>query len=152
MQISAETAFSAGNTVAMLAWLALIASPPRARWSGWTWRITGRALPLLFALTYVALLIAPWPPGGGFNSIEQVRALFTSNRALTAGWLHYLAFDLFVGTWIAQRAAALALPHWQVVPMLLLTFMFGPAGLLGFMLLRAARRPRSLRAAAGETA
>jgi hypothetical protein len=64
---------------------------------------------------------------------------------LAAGWVHYLAFDLFVGAWIAERGAALGLPHWQLVPVLLLTFMFGPAGLLAFILLRALRRPASLR-------
>jgi hypothetical protein len=56
---------------------------------------------------------------------------------LAAGWLHYLAFDLFVGAWIAERAGALGIPHLLVLPLLLLTFLFGPAGLLAFALLRA---------------
>ena len=65
--------------------------------------------------------------------------------ALTAGWIHYLAFDLFVGTWIAQRAARLGLPHLATIPLLALTFLFGPAGLLAFFALRAVPRPGSLR-------
>ena len=63
---------------------------------------------------------------------------------LTAGWLHYLAFDLFVGAWIAERAAALGLPHLVVLPLLALTFLFGPAGLLAFAVLSAFRRRRPL--------
>ena len=55
----------------------------------------------------------------------------------------YLAFDLFVGTWIASRAAALGWRHWQVMPVLALTFLFGPAGLLAFMALRLLREPLS---------
>jgi hypothetical protein len=144
MNLSPEIVFSLSNGVALLAWLALAASPPGARWTPTVWRCTGRVLPLVFAVVYVALLLGPWPAGGSFNSIEGVQALFASKRALTAGWLHYLAFDLFIGTWMAQRAAALALPHWQVLPLLALTFMFGPAGLLAFFVLRAVHRPQSL--------
>ena len=56
--------------------------------------------------------------------------------ALTAGWVHYLAFDLFVGGWIATRAAETGMHHALLVPVLLLTFLFGPAGLLLFALLK----------------
>jgi hypothetical protein len=92
------------------------------------------------------------PVDGGFGSVAEVQALFAQPGALVAGWLHYLAFDLFVGAWIAERGAALGLPHWQLVPILLLTFMFGPAGLLAFVLLRALRRPASLTLASGAAA
>ena len=55
-----------------------------------------------------------------------------------------VVFDLFVGTWIARRAGELGLPHLAIVPVLALTFLFGPAGLLAFFVLRAALRPTSL--------
>lgn len=145
MDLNPDPVFRLCSAVALLAWLALAASPSAARWSRPVWRVTGRLLPLGFAVVYVVLLAAPWPPGGGFGSIAEVQALFASPRALTAGWVHYLAFDLFVGSWIAERAAALGLPHWQVLPLLLLTFMFGPLGYLAFVALRAWRRPQSLR-------
>jgi hypothetical protein len=107
-------------------------------------------LPLAYAIAYVALMLtAPTAEGGGFGSIAQVRALFAVDAALTAGWIHYLAFDLFVGTWIAQRAAQLGLPHLAVIPLLALTFLLGPAGLLAFFLLRAVLRPASLRPSYG---
>ena len=45
--------------------------------------------------------------GAGFNSIAQVRALFSVDRALVAGWIHYLAFDLFIGSWEVRDARRL---------------------------------------------
>ncbi len=143
MSLSPDIVFRLANSVALLCWIALLASPPAARWAGWTWRITGRMLPLAFGIVYVAMLAVHWPADGGFGSPAQVRALFDAPGALVAGWLHYLAFDLFVGTWIAARAAALGWPHWQVMPVLVLTFLFGPAGLLAFTALRLLREPLS---------
>jgi hypothetical protein len=140
-----DTVFALANGLALPAWIALAVSPPRARWTRWTWLVTGRLLPLAFALVYVMMLVArPPSDGGGFGSITEVRALFAVDHALTAGWIHYLAFDLFVGTWIARRAGELGLPHAAVVPVLALTFFLGPAGLLAFLLLRAVMRPASL--------
>jgi hypothetical protein len=152
MAVTPDTVFALANGIALPAWIALAVSPPSARWSRWTWRVTGRLLPLAFALVYVWMLAAHWPAQGGFGSLAEVRALFDSPGALTAGWIHYLAFDLFVGTWIAQRAGQLGLPHLAVVPVLALTFLFGPAGLLAFFARRAALRPSSLRAAPGSAA
>ena len=75
---------------------------------------------------------------GGFGSLEAVRRLFDVPGLLVAGWVHYLAFDLFVGAWIAERAGAIGLPHLIVLPLLALTFLFGPAGFLAFVIVRAA--------------
>jgi hypothetical protein len=112
-------------------------------------RISGRLVPLGLSVLYVAMLAAHWRGQGGFGTAAEVRALFDVPGVLVAGWVHYLAFDLFVGAWIAERGAALGLPHWQLLPVLLLTFLFGPAGLLAFVMLRAMRRPASLRWQAG---
>lgn len=140
-----DTAFGWTSSAALLAWIALVLSPSRAGWTPWVWRITGRVLPVVFGVVYVALLALHWRGEGGFNSLADVRAMFAVPGALTAGWVHYLAFDLFVGTWIAERSARLGLGHLWVIPLLLMTFMFGPLGLLAFVLLRALRDPTSLK-------
>ena len=75
-------------------------------------------------------------PNGGFGSVAQVRNLFASDAALVAGWLHYLAFDLFVGTWIVRTGLAERLPRLLLLICLPATFLFGPAGLLIFFGLR----------------
>lgn len=135
---SPDTVFGLGNALALLGWIALALSPARARWAPAAQLLAGRVLPLCFAAVYAVLFLRTGMAGGGYGSLAEVRRLFAVPELLAAGWLHYLAFDLFVGTWIAQRGAALGLPHWALLPLLALTFLFGPAGLLAFALLRSA--------------
>ncbi len=144
MLLTPDTVFRIANTVALLAWLALLASPPAAGWSRPVWRLTGRVIPLAFALLYGVMLAVHWRGEGGFDSPAAVRALFDVPGVLVAGWVHYLAFDLFIGSWIAERGAQLGIGHVWLVPVLVLTFLFGPLGLLAFVGLRALLRPASL--------
>ena len=73
---------------------------------------------------------------GHFRSLAGVMRLFESPRIALAGWVHYLAFDLMVGLFIVTNAAHYNISHWLLIPCLLLTLMFGPAGLLLYLLLR----------------
>ena len=70
--------------------------------------------------------------------MANVQLLFTSPMAALAGWVHYLAFDLFVGCWIARKSDELNISRLIQAPILLATFMFGPFGYLLFMLLKGA--------------
>jgi hypothetical protein len=130
--------FGVANALALACWVALAVSlflpPTRSR----IWGATGMAVPAVFAVAYVVLLPRGFveAPGGGFGSLEAVRALFASDAALTAGWLHYLAFDLFVGTFIARAGTEGRVPRLLLLPCLALTFMVGPAGLLAFLVVR----------------
>ena len=63
-------------------------------------------------------------------------ALFDSPGGATIGWIHYLAFDLFVGIWIARNADAQQISRWLQIPILFITLMAGPFGLLLYLLLR----------------
>jgi hypothetical protein len=56
--------------------------------------------------------------------------------------VHYLAFDLFIGAWEVRDSQRMKIPHLLVVPCLLLTFVFGPVGLLMYLTLRGIRRRR----------
>lgn len=107
-------------------------------WKSWVSSIvTAVLLPFLFAVIYSALLFTHWGgSSGNFNSLPGVAALFSNSWLLLAGWVHYLAFDLFVGSWEARDAAAHRIPHLAIVPCLLLTFLFGPAGWLLYLILR----------------
>ncbi len=130
--------FAIANLLAMIAWLALLATLPFPTIRTRTNRLATIAVPVLLALAYAGLLIGggPAPGEGGFGSITEVRALFADDSMLTAGWIHYLAFDLFVGGWVARDAADRALPWWLLPPCLILCFLFGPTGLLAYMLVR----------------
>ncbi len=129
-----ETIFSAANSVAMAGWLALLAAP-RTRLV--TWHISGLAIPAALSALYL-LLLAVHAPGaeGGFSSLAGVAALFRTEGVLLAGWVHYLAFDLFIGAWICRRAAAEGISPWIARLCLPPTFLAGPVGLLLFLGLR----------------
>ena len=127
--------FQMTGPFALLGWLALVLSPLAPRLAD---RLAGLAIPALFAVLYTALILAHWADvPGGFDSLANVMALFTDPPVALAGWVHYLAFDLFVGAWITRTARAEGIPHLLILPCLALTFLFGPAGFLAFLILRA---------------
>ena len=131
--MTAAQIFSVANTAVLPGWLLLICAP---RWR-YTQTIAGCVLPLALSVTYVAVLALHWgKSSGGFNSLAAVSQLFANPWLLLGGWIHYLAFDLFIGAWELRDGQTRGLSHWLLIPCLLLTFLFGPAGLLLFHLLR----------------
>jgi hypothetical protein len=130
--------FGAAGPLAILGWLALLLSliAPAVRRPAQT--AARLLIPAVLGVGYVVLLAQGWggAPGAGFGSIEQVRALFSVDAALAAGWLHYLAFDLFVGSWIVEDGLARGINRFALIPCLALTFLFGPAGFLLYLGLR----------------
>ena len=129
-----EQAFSIVNLIATAAWVALVILPGR-RWV--TDIVTSTAVPLLFAIVYVGIVAATvGHTPGGFSTLAGVAALFSNPWVLLAGWIHYLAFDLLIGTWETRDAREHGVPHLQLVPCLILTFLFGPAGWLLYRIVR----------------
>ena len=135
--------FGLANAWALLGWVILALAPKRER-----------VVPLVFfagsvllACLYAGLIIplmAGWISDGGpvgrppadFTTLAGVMALFDSPGGATIGWIHYLAFDLFVGIWIARSADAHKISRWLQAPILFFTLMAGPIGLLLYLLLR----------------
>lgn len=139
-EIVIDTLFNAGNLLAMASWGLLIFLP---RWRGVSQTVSTVAAPALLSVAYSALIGVWWSRSqGGFGSIDEVHSLFQTRGALLAGWLHYLAFDLMIGGWIAQKSRLEGIPHSVVVPILILTFLFGPMGYLVFLIVWAAWRIR----------
>lgn len=138
--MDAETLFQIANTAALTGWVALLAHPVAP---GAVGLYAGRILPLGLSVLYAGLVLAFWSSSeGGFGSLPDVMRLFDMPQIALAGWVHFLAFDLFVGAWIAGAARTAGLPFMLVLPCLALTFLFGPAGLLAYFILQAAlRRP-----------
>jgi uncharacterized membrane protein (GlpM family) len=132
--MKAETIFSIASTLALISWVILAVAP---RWS-WTRRIIlSGAIPLLFSIAYLVLIILFFGRAeGGFDSLANVMKLFTNEWAVLAGWIHYLAFDLFVGSWEVKDAQEKGISHWLVLPCLFLTFMLGPIGFLLYYIIR----------------
>lgn len=141
-----DSLFSAGSTVALPAWAALGAAPWLGRAKPAIWALTGIVIPAGLALAYGWLMATYWSSaeGGGYSSLSAVHALFQHPGLLTAGWFHYLAFDLFVGTWIAREGERAGIAPVLLIPCFALTFLFGPVGLLAFLALRVAPACASL--------
>ena len=123
--------FSAANAVALCGWLLLIIFPDR-KWANHL--VAGVAIPAAFAALYSVLIaIHYFGSDGGFSSLPDVARLFANPWLLLAGWIHYLAFDLLIGSWEVRDARGLGIGHVFVVPCLILTFLFGPAGWLLYL-------------------
>ncbi len=67
-----------------------------------------------------------------FTSLEGILELFkkATPESAAAGWLHYLAFDFWVGCWIVRHSQKNELNHGIIVLPLLGTLMLGPVGLI----------------------
>jgi hypothetical protein len=133
-----ESIFSLASGLALPGWLLLIVAP----WWRWSTQLIAPVLiPLVLALFYAYLMATGLGQvEGDFNSLAGVRELFKSDRLLLAGWIHYLAFDLFIGSWEVRDARRLGVPHFLVVPCLLLTLVAGPVGLALYFAVRGAQR------------
>ena len=146
MQMPGETIFEYVNIYAMICWLVLLLAPRREQ-----------VLPLLFmggcgllAATYTVLIVglmsgtldAAGPRSQDFSSLAGVMGLFDSKGGATIGWIHYLAFDLFVGIWAARNADRHGYPRLVQIPILFFVLMAGPFGLLLYLILRATCKGR----------
>jgi Domain of unknown function (DUF4281) len=133
--------FKIATIIALAGWVVLFLFP--------LWPTVAKAavLSIVIALlcavyTYLVFfgraLDAPGPKSkGSFSSLDGIITLFKSPRAVLAGWVHFLAFDLLAGLYVATDAARVGITHWWMLPVLFLTLMFGPAGLLLYLIIRA---------------
>jgi hypothetical protein len=129
-----KTIFSLCANIAMIGWIILIFLP---FWLHSDKFVLGILITIL-ALVYAYLVFSGFQFSdiGKFGTLQGVMELFTNPVVVTAGWIHYLAFDLLAGIFIKRNALKHNISHWLVIPCLLLTFMFGPVGLLLFLLIR----------------
>lgn len=130
--MTAESLFSIANSFALAGWLVLSFAVLRKH----DWlrdQVAGCWWPLALSVLYTALVVLFFSQAeGGFDSLANVKRLFTSDWAALAGWVHYLAFDLFIGSWIAKETIYKGISRLWLVLILPATFLFGPCGLLLF--------------------
>jgi ABA DEFICIENT 4-like len=132
--MSPDKIFQLCSVLAFAGWVILIFIP--------FWRtsdkfITGIII-TLFCIVYAWLIFSNFRFADvqKFNSLQGVMELFTNPFIVTAGWIHYLAFDLMTGLFISRNARMYNISHWLIVPCLFLTFMLGPIGLLLYFIIR----------------
>jgi len=140
--MTAETFFQVTNTLALAAWILLVALPGRP-WVSTT--LCGLVVPGLLAAAYAAVL--GWKAaGGGGPSLQElatiagIQKLFADPWVFAAAWTHYLAFDMVVGAWIARDAVRRGTPWPLRSVALALTFLAGPVGFLAHLAGRGDRR------------
>ncbi|MFM8709358.1 MAG: ABA4-like family protein [Planctomycetia bacterium] len=137
----AETFFQATNTLALVAWIALVLAPGRRAVSGVACAVV---VPAALAFAYAAVI--GWkfatlgPPPGDVMTLAGLRQVFSDDWVFAAAWTHYLVFDMVVGAWIARDAVRLGIP-WPLRSLaLVLTFLAGPVGFLLHVLARGSLR------------
>ena len=136
------------NVVALAAWAMLAFLPRRPIVMASVLFFGVGLLCLVYAALFVALFggiadpvrVPGAPPADIANyTLPGLRALFMSDGGIVLGWTHYLAFDLFVGQWIARDADNKGFHRLVQLPFLLVTLMAGPIGLLLWLVVREQR-------------
>lgn len=122
--------FNIANATILIMWLVLLALPK--------WQLTQKLIrfpwvPLGLSFFYIYFLsVSGGLAGADFSSLEGITTLFKNSTptAAAAGWMHYLAFDYWVGCWILTHSQKNNIPHWAILFPMIFTFMLGPVGVL----------------------
>ncbi|MRS61532.1 ABA4-like family protein [Larkinella terrae] len=136
--MTTETVFQLVNALVLPQWLLMIVAP---RWKPTDFLTKSLIFPALLACFYIYYLF--FGDSGldfeSFSTLMGIKTLFVQDTALLAGWIHYLAFDLAVGSWMVRNSQRRKVPHGWVIPCLILCFLLGPVGLLLYLGIRSAK-------------
>jgi hypothetical protein len=134
-----QTLFQVANNSVLVGWILLLALPHA--------RITKSLVHSGFfsgalSALYLALIVGHFQLTdlGKFSSLAGILELFQNPAVLLAGWVHFLAFDLWVGAWIVRKGKEVNISHFILLPILLLTFLLGPIGFLLFLLVQKGKK------------
>src|SRR5215471_6025362 len=137
MEDGMDTVFRLSNFLVLPFWALMILLP------GWRWteRIVRSPLVSLAPAALYATLVFPrlgeiWPAVAR-PTLGGIAALLGSPAGATIAWVHFLAFDLFVGRWVYLDSRERHVSEWFMAPLLFLTLMLGPAGFLLYLAVRA---------------
>lgn len=138
--------FAFTNLLAIGAWIVLAFMPRKPLAHSVVLYLGTGLLCLIYVVCFALFLTGSVDsgavPGGGEpsgTSIAGIRALFMSDAGVVIGWTHYLAFDLFIGLWIARDADAKGFSRIVQLPFLAMTLFAGPVGLLSWLIVRERR-------------
>ena len=125
-----EILFNICNTLMILVW-GFILFAPNISFSKQLIAFPWVPIGISFFYTYF-LIISGGISEADLTSILGITTLFqnATTESAAAGWLHYLAFDFWVGTWIIRHSQKHFIRHWMIILPLIFTFMLGPVGVL----------------------
>lgn len=131
--MDASIVFKIVNTIVLPAWIILIFFPKKS------WRnpviYTFAALMSVVYAVYVISGLGNMDMEA-FSKLEGIKAMFTSDKAVLTGWVHYLVFDLLVGNWVLNNSQKHNINHYIIIPCLFFCFMFGPVGYLLYSIVK----------------
>lgn len=131
-----ETIFSLSGLLTIPFWLLIIILP---KWR-WTLRLMNSVLVIVpAAITYAILVIPRFAeifPEVVSPKLPRIAALLGTPEGATIGWIHFLAFDLFVGRWVYLDSRERGLNPFLMAPILFFVLMLGPLGLLLYLAVR----------------
>jgi hypothetical protein len=132
--MSPDNLFSIVNGIALISWIVLIIFP----FKPFTNKILLGVPIALLSLSYAFMVFntLQLEDFQKFNTLEGITSLLSVPGAALVGWIHYLAFDLMTGLFIAHNAAKHGIRYALIIPCLILTFMLGPVGLLLYLIIR----------------
>ena len=129
--------FNIYNTGILIFWLLLLVFPK----SKLTQKMTDFPwIPLVIAFGYIYFLgTSDSIFSVDFSSLSALTEMFQNSnpRGVAAGWLHYLAFDFWVGCWILRDSQKKGVKHAFIIFPMLFTFMLGPVGVIIYTLVLA---------------
>lgn len=130
-----ELMFDVAGFPLLLFWALIVFLP---RWS-WTDRLYRTKLPMLYLATIYTVVVIyglavdPEPFVTLLNpNLTSAQALLGSEIGASAGWIHFLCFDLLVGTIMWRRALDKGHRFVWVSPLLAFTLFLAPMGWLIF--------------------
>ena len=131
-----ENIFNIINLIVLLGWIPLFIFP----YSRFTRKlVNGLYLPFFLCVFYLYFLSQTEGLfSADFSSLGGILDLFKSSteESAAAGWIHYLAFDYFVGCWIVNHSIKKGIPYIIFIIPLIFTLFAGPFGLLLFLIFR----------------
>jgi Domain of unknown function (DUF4281) len=133
--------FKIANSGVLLFWMLLAFGPRKIMWVRGIFLGGTGLLAVIYSILIIGLLGGLFDGGAkgplDFTTLAGVMAALGTKGGATIGWIHYLAFDLFVGIWIARNADRHGINRIWQIPILFLTLLFGPLGLTLYLITRA---------------
>ncbi len=71
-----------------------------------------------------------------YLSADELYALFSTESFLVIFWLHFIALNLFLGSWMANDATKYNIARFIIVISIILTYFTGPLGLVFYWVIR----------------
>ncbi|MFD1144814.1 ABA4-like family protein [Larkinella insperata] len=136
-----DTVFQIANALVLPQWLLMIVAP---HWRPTEFLTKTLLIPAVLALFYIFYLFLGDSELDfqSFSTLAGIKTLFSKDAAVLAGWIHYLAFDLTVGSWMLRNAQRRQVAHAWVIPCLIFSFLLGPVGLLLYLIVRTVKRKK----------